>query len=264
MTATNESKCVLAAHCKNAAGPSCNAMCGAWIGVHGHNGRGGRVAAAGLPDDYARLMLANSPAREAIAQGKTSKYRVYSVLEHYADTFSRQFDPEAERIKSLYLYSDEPGTGKTTAAAGLVNEWIIRHYIGSIQRGLTPHERPALFVDVNAWQTLFLGFNRSHVPQETAEPIAREYYAMEQRAKTTPFVVLDDIGVRGASDAFRADLHGVVNHRVTNGLPTVYTSNVALTDLAAIFDRRLADRIRDMCVDVAFVGESKRGIRKTA
>ncbi|ETT40925.1 DNA replication protein [Paenibacillus sp. FSL R7-269] len=254
---TNESKCVLAAHCKNAGGPSCNAMCGAWVGVMGHNGRGGRVAAAGLPDDYARLTLANSPARD----NQASAYRKLAL---YADTFSRQFDPEAERIKSLYLYSDEPGTGKTTSAAALVNEWIIRHYIGSIQRGLTPHERPALFVDVNAWQTLFLGFNRSHVPQETAEPIAREYYAMEQRAKAAPFVVLDDIGVRSASDAFRADLHGVVNHRVTNGLPTVYTSNVALADLSAIFDRRLADRIRDMCVDVAFVGESKRGIRKSA
>ncbi|MNV31878.1 hypothetical protein D3C71_1232000 [compost metagenome] len=116
---------------------------------------------------------------------------------------------------------------------------------------------------MNEWQTLFLGFNRSHVPQETAEPLAAEYYAMEQRAKAAPFVVLDDIGVRSASEAFRADLHGVVNARVANALPTVYTSNIPMDELAQVFDRRLADRVRDMCVVVPFKGESKRGIRKT-
>ncbi|WP_342480461.1 hypothetical protein NST07_25950 [Paenibacillus sp. FSL L8-0340] len=117
---------------------------------------------------------------------------------------------------------------------------------------------------MNAWQTLFLGFNRSHVPAETAEPLAAEYYAIERRVKAAPFAVLDDIGVRSATEAFRADLHSIVNHRVANALPTVYTSNVLLADLAQVFDARLADRIREQCVEISFVGESKRGLRKTA
>lgn len=257
--------CILAASCTLADTAKCNARCPSFIACHGFNGAGGRVGAANVPADYRRLTLANSPAREVMARDKTKEYRAYSVVAPYANTFTRQFgDTAEERIKSLYLYSESPGTGKTTTAAALIHEWIIRHYIGSIQRNGQPLERPAYFLDVNAWQTLFLGFTRPGIPQETAERHAAEYYAMEQRAKQTPFAVLDDIGVRSASEAFRADLHSIVNHRVSNALPTVYTSNVLLADLAQVFDARLADRIREQCVEIAFVGESKRGLRKTA
>ncbi|NGM81256.1 DNA replication protein [Paenibacillus sp. 7124] len=257
--------CILKEQCSLYETPRCVAICPSYIAVMGHNGTGGRIGAAGVPADYRKITLQNSPAREVMAKGKDREYRAYSVVETYVKTFARQFgDAEEERIKSLYLYSAEPGTGKTTTAAAILNEYIIRQYIGSIQRNRQPLERPAYFLDVNAWQTLFLGFTRPGVPQETAERHAAEYYAMEEKAKRTPFVVLDDIGVRTASEAFRADLHSIVNHRVANALPTVYTSNVAIGDLAAVFDARLADRVRDMCVEITFVGESKRGIRKSA
>lgn len=257
--------CILKDRCSLFASSKCTNRCPSFIACHGANSVGGRVGAADIPADYKGVTLANSPAREAMARGKTKEYRAYNVVTTYVDTFTRQFgDASDERIKSLYLYSESPGTGKTTTAAALVHEWVIRHYIGSIQRGAAPQERPAYFLDVNAWQTLFLGFTRPGIPQETAERHAAEYYAMETRAKSAPFVVLDDIGVRSASEAFRADLHSIVNHRVSNALPTVYTSNVMLADLAQVFDARLADRIREQCVEIAFVGESKRGLRKTA
>lgn len=256
--------CILAAQCSLADSAKCNARCPSFVAVHGANGAGGRIGAANVPADYGGITLANSPARSAMARDNMKEYRAYSVVEPYARTFTRQFgDTSEERIKSLYLYSESPGTGKTTTAAALIHEWVIRHYIGSIQRGLQPLERPAYFLDVNAWQTLFLGFTRPGIPQEIAQQHAAEYYAMETRAKAAPFVVLDDIGVRSASEAFRADLHSIVNHRVANGLPTVYTSNVMLADLAQVFDARLADRIREQCVEISFVGESKRGLRRT-
>lgn len=252
---THSKNCILAPHCSLAGSDKCNALCSSYIAIHGYNGTGGRVANAGLPDEYRLVTLQNSLARADQAEA-------YTVIDAYVNTFQRQFSAEGERIKSLYLFSLEPGTGKTTSAAAILNEYITRHYIGSLQRNRQALERPAYFLDVNAWQTLFLGFNRSHVPQETAEPLAAEYYAMEQRAKSAPFAVLDDIGVRSASEAFRADLHGIVNARVANALPTVYTSNIPLQELAQVFDRRLADRVRDMCWVVSFKGESKRGIRR--
>ncbi|KAF6658918.1 DNA replication protein [Paenibacillus polymyxa] len=252
---SNADKCILSPHCSQAGGPSCNNLCSSLIAVHGFNGAGGRIAVADVPKEYTGVTLQNSPAREGQAEA-------YKVMDAYVNTFKRQFDNEEERIKSLYLYSESPGTGKTTSASAILHEYIVRHYIGSLQRDRQPLERPAYFLDVNAWQTLFLGFNRCHVPAETAERYAAEYYAMESRAKVTPFVVLDDIGVRSATDAFRADLHSIVNYRVANGLPTVYTSNVAIGDLTQVFDARLADRVRDMCAVIPFIGSSKRGIRK--
>ncbi|MGP0579137.1 DNA replication protein [Paenibacillus peoriae] len=251
---SNADKCILSTHCSQAGGPSCNNLCSSWIAVHGFNGAGGRIAVADVPKEYAGVTLQNSPAREGQAEA-------YKVMDTYVNTFKRQFDDEEERIKSLYLYSESPGTGKTTSASAILHEYIVRHYIGSLQRDRQPLERCAYFLDVNAWQTLFLGFNRSHVPAETAERHAAEYYAMEICAYRTPFVVLDDIGVRSATDAFRADLHSIVNYRTANGLPTVYTSNVPIDDLNTVFDARLADRVRDMCAVVPFVGGSKRGLR---
>ena len=116
---------------------------------------------------------------------------------------------------------------------------------------------------MNEWQTLYNGFARSNIPADIAEKYSRPYYEAMEKAKKTPFVVLDDLGLRQASDAFRADLHTIINYRVTNGLPTVYTSNIPVEELETVFDRRFYDRVRDkkQTAVIAFKGESQRGVR---
>jgi DNA replication protein DnaC len=223
--------------------------------MHGRSGTGGRVAAAGAPADYRLNSLENSPARE-------SQPAVYRGLANYVKTFDRQFEEGASRIKSLYLFSESPGTGKTTTASVVMNEWLRRHYVGSLKRDRQPLQQPAFFLDVNEWQTLYNEFNRSHVPADIAEKASREYYRRMAAAKQAPFAVYDDIGVRDATTGFRGDLHSVINHRTANGMPTVYTSNLPIEDMAKVFDARLYDRMRDQCLELAFTGESKRGRRK--
>lgn len=242
-------RCVLREPCKNAGTDVCNRMCPSYIALHGYDGTGGRVGAANVPAEYRMLTVKSSPARDA-------QVEAYKIVDVYVNTFT-----QAERIKSLYLYSAEPGTGKTTTAAAIINAYLTAHYIGSIQRGLTPIERPAYFLDVNAFQTDFNGFNRPRIPDDIAAPAAARYYRTMEIAKHVPFLVADDIGVRDATDAFRADLHTVINERAVNGLPTVYTSNIPMAETLRLFDARIADRIRDMCIEVNFVGKSKRGRR---
>src|SRR5699024_5892868 len=82
-----------------------------------------------------------------------------------------------------------------------------------------------------------------------------------KRTQDAPFAVVDDIGVRPATEAFRSYVHAVINHRVTNRMPTVYTSNLAMRQMADVFDDRLYDRIRDQCADIHFAGGSRRGRR---
>nr|WP_232425924.1 ATP-binding protein [Brevibacillus borstelensis] len=226
------------------------------MALHGASGTGGRVAAASIPADYRNVTVASSVARADQADA-------YRKVDMYIETFDRMFsDDPADRIKSLYLYSAATGTGKTTTAAAIANTYLVRHYIGSLQRNRRPLERPVYFLDVNEWQTQFNAFNRPRVPDHIAGPASAAYYRAMEAAKSAPFAVLDDVGVREATEAFRGDLHAIINARVTERKPTVYTSNVTIDELAQVFDARLADRVRDQCAVVPFVGESKRGMRK--
>jgi DNA replication protein DnaC len=81
-------------------------------------------------------------------------------------------------------------------------------------------------------------------------------------AQETPFIVFDDLAIRSVSEPFRADLHSVISYRVSNQLPCVYTSNLPLSELPTIYgEQRLYDRIRDLTIQLSFIGESKRGKR---
>lgn len=252
---SNASNCLLAPVCKLADTDKCTRLCGAFITMHGYDGKGGRVGAAEVPSDYAKVTLKTSP-----ACGEQAK--IYEFLDIYVTSFARQFDSSAERIKSLYLVSRATGTGKTTTATALLNEWLTTHFVGSAQRCILPDERPAYFFDVNEWQELYNQFNRPRVPDDIAEPASREYYRRMKIAQKTPFVVMDDIGVRDCTEGFRGDLHAVINQRVTNGMTTIYTSNVTIDELARVFDARLADRVRDQTAELEFTGGSKRGLRR--
>jgi DNA replication protein DnaC len=246
---TNKDRCLLATRCKLAGSSACSRQCSHYIAMHGYSGTGGRVANAGTPADYRLLTLANSPARE-------SQARAYTALDKYVATFQRQFDEDSPRIKSLYLWSESPGTGKTTSAVALANEWLIAHYLGSLKRDRQPIQTPVYFLDVNAFQT---DYNLATMTNDESAMTAIK--ATILRTQHAPFAVLDDIGVRSASEAFRAYIHAIINYRTANGLPTVFTSNLPIEEMAQVFDARLYDRMRDMCAVLHFEGTSKRGRR---
>lgn len=250
---TNENKCVLAGRCKVAGGPTCNNRCEHFIHLHGHSGKGGRIEQASAPVDYRLLTMENSPAREGQPE-------IYAKLEGYVKSFADQFD-EDKRIKSLYLWSASPGNGKTSTAAALMNQFIAAHYVEALRRDRQPAQKPAYFLDVNETQSLYNEFTRQGIPEEVRQKASREFYRRLESAKKAMFTVCDDIGVRQATDGFRSDLHGVINYRTANSLPTVYTSNLPITEMAQVFDERLYDRMRDQCAVIHFGGESKRGKR---
>ncbi len=228
---------------------SCPATCPHYISLYGLSGRGGRVASANLPEDYRYMTLKNSPAR-------ASQPKVYGMLDTYVRTFERQFDEDSERIKSLYLYSESPGTGKTTTAAALINAWLVEHYLGSLKRNRQALQQPAYFLDVNSWQT---DYNLATMTSDEKE--LDEIKRTMRRCMDVPFLVMDDVGIRSASESFKSVVHAIINARTTGAKPTVYTSNLPIDDMAKVFDARLYDRIRDQCLDISFSGTSRRGRR---
>src|SRR5699024_9761462 len=134
--------------------------------------------------------------------------------------------------------------------------WIAQDYLAALKAGEHPSQIPAIFLDINELQT---EYNLAAMTSDDAA--MKRIGGRIKRAQAVPFLVVDDIGVRDATDAFRAYVHAVVNYRTTNALPTVYTSNLAIEELAQVFDGRLYDRIRDQCAVIHFPGDSKRGRR---
>ena len=227
---------------------NCDNLCAHRIALEGLDGNSGRLGNAGLPADYRGITLANSPAREGQA-------KAYRLLEQYVATFKRHL-AGGERAKSLYLWSESPGTGKTTTASALLAEYIAHDYLSALKAGKQPQQTPALFLDVNEWQTQY------NIATMTSDEDAIKRIGNDiKRLQSVDFAVLDDIGVRDATEAFRSYLHAIINYRTTNGLPTVFTSNLPIEDMAQVFDDRLYDRMRDMCAVIYFEGESKRGMR---
>jgi DNA replication protein DnaC len=263
-----ENKCILAQPvatkagikpiCKLAGSDKCNSFCIDYNLLHGESGLSGRIGQANVPEEYRLNTVQTSSARQ-------KQPNVYPVIDKYIESFHKMFVddlPREQRIRSLYLYSENSGTGKTETATAILNEYIMRHYIGSLQKGQKPLQNVGYYLDVNEWQNLYSGFTRPNIPAEVAMKHSNQFYEQMEIAKHTQFLVLDDLAVRQTvTDAFRGELHSIVNHRVSNVKPTVYTSNVPLDELPNIFgEQRLYDRVRHYCIQLQFEGDSNRGI----
>lgn len=228
----------------------CTALCTHHISLHGLNDNGGRITQARIPKDYRRYTLENSPVRN-------SQPEIYNVLDYYVkETFSRHMNG-GERVKSLYLWSEQAGTGKTTTAIVLLNEWINIEYLNALKNGQQPPKVSGAFLDINALQSQY---NLATMSKNEDE--LKDFALTMKEMARKEFLVIDDIGVRRSTEAFRGYVHDLVNYRTVNGLPTIYTSNLPIHQMANVFDHRLADRIKDQCTDVFFSGTSHRGIRE--
>jgi DNA replication protein DnaC len=237
---------------------TCPQNCPHFVSLHGASGKGGRIASAGIPTEYRAFTLKNSPVRE-------SQPEVYKIIDKVGASYKRMFtEPETPKdyIKNVYLWSKEPGTGKTATACALANHWLVTYYLGSLSRGQVPKEDATYMLDTPELQVQFNLHNRPNAAGEIAEKAYARYVKMLDHAKNADLLVMDDLGTRDATKAFIGDLHTVINYRYVNKKPTIFTSNLPMEEMREVFDGRIYDRVRDLTVEIRFSGKSKRGMRK--
>ncbi|MGM0846935.1 MAG: DNA replication protein [Bacillota bacterium] len=262
--ATNEKNCILGENICNLAGVDgkCNRICPSFISLHGASGIGGRIAASNIPQDYRLSHTKNTPVRK-------SEPEIYKIIDQYVKSFDRMFDEITDpdkKIKGLFLFSENTGNGKTSSGCAILNTWIIKDFLLSAKAGKHPTQRPAYFLSMMEFHTLYNTMTRPGVPEHIKEEASEKYYDQMEIAKNVPLLMMDDLGVRtDVSDAFRGDIHSIVEYRVSQLKPTIYSSNIPISELNSVFigDKgRLADRVREGTLEVHFTSESKRGMRR--
>ena len=152
-----------------------------------------------------------------------------------------------EPIKGLYFYG-KFGVGKTYLLGALANELAIKKNVASLIV-----YAPEFFREMK--QSI-----QDNTLQEKIDVV-----------KEAPILMLDDIGAESMSSWIRDDVLGVIlQYRMMEKLPTMYTSNKTLDELEVHFSlstkgdfeelkaKRIMERIRHLTTPVYIGGENRR------
>lgn len=152
------------------------------------------------------------------------------------DSFDRIIDSR----KGLYIYGDI-GTGKTHIA------WAMKKY----------YDRPDEVRYLRIWNVVDLmheikaDFDR--------EPSDKRHPEADITGPDSKYMlILDDIGAEKATDFVAETIYRIINHRYIHMLPTIFTSNLRIQELADRIGERSASRIVEMCGVIELTGGDRR------
>lgn len=245
--------CALASRCSNAFGPSCNDLCSPFLLTHGVTGTGGYWKGRNVPKKYQDAFLTNLPIKEdnPVAYAFIQRY-IGNVVENVRNGigfFLHSIPNGTNRLGT--------GTGKTTAAATILNEYLIARIIEHSKGGEQIQGQPALFFKASEFQTLYNSQFRGFPDMQ--EKASIRFYHVKDMLMKADLLVLDDIGIRQKiTDAFENELTEVIDARDTRELATIYTSNLPLDKLADTLGDRIVSRIQGTTEQIAFKGQDHR------
>lgn len=157
----------------------------------------------------------------------------------------REFTPrlQDDLVKIPYKLTDIPefggyyihggvNSGKTLLAAHMYIAACKRRYMEAL---------PGAFLFINAYD-FFLALKKSFDDPATDE------HAVLAKYSSAAYLVLDDLGSTKFTEWSISQLQILVNNRYEQLLPTVYTSNLDLEELAeALGDDRIPSRMKRTC-----------------
>ncbi len=127
----------------------------------------------------------------------------------------------AQEPEGWLLFTGAYGCGKTHLAAAIANERLA-------------HGQPALFMIT---PDLLDHLRATFSPNSDVS-----YDELFEQVRSTPLLILDDLGAHSASAWAKEKLFQLLNHRYNAQLPTVITTNQRLEDLDPRLRSRLLDR----------------------
>lgn len=163
----------------------------------------------------------------------------FEALNDYKETVLTHI----EDGKGLYIWSKSTGSGKTSWACK-----IMSHYFRKIAFN-TGLENEGLFI----YLPTFLEDLRNYY--DTKDPEFEEVLEMLKKCK---LLIIDDIGSEKFTEWVRERLVSIINTRVSNGLTTLYTSNLSPEELKAELGDRISSRILGSSGVIEITGGDRR------
>lgn len=226
---------------------NCTPYCYPYVFLHGTDGKGGFWATRNVPKKYSDLF------REDLKLIEADNKRIYDAVINYLENVIENVQ---SRNRGLY-FCGGTGTGKTTTAIVILNEYLIERCKQHLQ-GLKKIEvNPALFVKLSEVQNIYNSQFRG--TQDMQNSSAVKYYGLKDKMKTVDLLIIDDIALRGLPEGFMNEMYEILDCRATENLTTIFTSNVPYEELPDYVGDRITSRIQGMAgKQVIFKGTDHR------
>lgn len=253
---TLENSCVLASTCKRAGEVGyCNLLCYPYILAHGSNGKGGIWNSTRIPNKYRVLRKKDL--------GMLQQENPQALV--IANTYIDRLVEFVNNGVGLYLYSipnalnkNGTGTGKTTVATTIGNEYAIAR-IKEHATGKAPIENlPVLFLRVSEFQNLYNSQFRG--TEEHREEASHKYYEFKKTMQECELLIMDDISLRNATEALTNEMYEILDTRSIEQRSVIFTSNVPVEKVGEMLSEQIASRIMGMTELVGFLGKDNRKV----
>lgn len=160
------------------------------------------------------------------------------------------FEAMPQTRRGIYIHG-AVGTGKTHIAYALKSKWDVPNQ--NTDNGYIP----------GRWSQFY---NMTELLREIRLDIRRDWSnrkGYDQELLESPnMAILDDVGAEKITDWVAETFYLIVNKRYNDMIPTIFTSNLAIPDLAEKIGNRTASRIVEMCDVVELVGADRRVTNK--
>lgn len=187
----------------------------------------------GIPKEFKDLRVASfDTSLYDEGEKRTAAITAKNAVGRFVKNFDRVHDDFES--KGIYFWSETKGSGKTRLAASLANALVKSH----VEKGKGIKVRYAVVVE------LLEGIKATFDKSST---ITTSEYIRE--AIEADVLILDDIGIEGASKFVNEKLYQILDARMTAKRVTVFTSNMpieALEDKYEGDNGRIASRVHKM------------------
>lgn len=161
--------------------------------------------------------------------------------------FKENIVDHVNKGEGLYIWGENTGNGKTSWACKIMGYYFRKIAFSS---GL---ENEGLYI----YLPTFLDDLRNSY--NTSSPEFEEELEM---VKGCRLLIIDDIGAERVTEWVRERIVSIINTRASNGLCTIYTSNLSLKGLTdKLGDDRISSRIKGSVQEINLLGKDNRGAK---